>query len=57
MEVTNDVISPNASPNPAVHVNLLYMEDFDPDVDPGFIKSELRPYFSSVFADLAMRST
>lgn len=38
-------------------INLLYMEDFDPQVDPEFIKRELRPYFSSVFADLALRST
>ena len=38
-------------------VNLLYMEDFDPEVDPDFIKKELRPYFASVFADLALRST
>ena len=37
-------------------VNLLYMEDFDPEVDPEFIKKELRPYFSNVFADLALRS-
>ena len=35
---------------------LLYMEDFDPDVDPGFIKTELRPYLSGVFMDLALRS-
>ena len=40
-----------------IFVNLLYMEDFDPDVDPEFIKQELRPYFSGVFADLALRST
>ena len=33
------------------------MEDFDPVVDPEFIKKELRPYFSGVFADLALRST
>ena len=32
------------------------MEDFDPEVDPEFIKKELRPYFSNVFADLALRS-
>ena len=38
-------------------INLLYMEDFDPQVDPEFIRRELRPYFSSVFADLALRST
>ena len=38
-------------------VNLLYMEDFDPEVDPDFIKKELKPYFSGVFADLALRST
>ena len=38
-------------------VNLLYMEDFDPEVDPDFIKRELKPYFSGVFADLALRST
>ena len=38
-------------------VNLLYMEDFDPEVDPEFIKRELKPYFSGVFADLALRST
>ena len=36
--------------------NLLYMEDFDPEIDPAFIKKELRPFFSSVFADLALRS-
>ena len=45
------------SPSPSQVVNLLYMEDFDPDVDPEFIKKELRPYFSQVFADLALRST
>ena len=33
------------------------MEDFDPEVDPEFIRKELRPYFSSVFADLSLRST
>ena len=33
------------------------MEDFDPEVDPEFIRKELRPYFSGVFADLALRST
>jgi len=38
-------------------VNLLYMEDFDPEVDPEFINRELRPYFSGVFADLVLRST
>ena len=38
-------------------VNLLYMEDFDPEVDPEFIRRELKPYFSGVFADLALRST
>lgn len=38
-------------------VNLLYMEDFDPEVDPGFIKHHLRPYFSEVFTDLCLRST
>jgi hypothetical protein len=37
-------------------VNLLYMEDFDPEVDPDFITQELRPYFSRVFDDLALRS-
>lgn len=41
----------------ATVVNLLYMEDFDPEIDPEFISKELRPYFSSVFADLALRST
>lgn len=40
-----------------VVVNLLYMEDFDPEIDPDFIKKELRPYFSGVFADLSLRST
>ena len=38
-------------------VSLLYMEEFDPEVDPEFIKVQLRPYFSGVFADLALRST
>lgn len=38
------------------HVNLLYMEDFDPEVDPSFIKTELRPYLTGVFMDLALRS-
>jgi len=33
------------------------MEDFDPEIDPDFIKKELRPYFSGVFADLSLRST
>lgn len=33
------------------------MEDFDPEVDPEFIRRELRPYFASVFADLSLRST
>ena len=33
------------------------MEDFDPEVDPGFIKHHLRPYFSEVFTDLCLRST
>lgn len=33
------------------------MEDFDPEVDPDFIKTELRPYLSGIFADLALRST
>ena len=32
------------------------MEDFDPEVDPGFIKKELRPYLQGVFMDLALRS-
>ena len=33
------------------------MEDFDPEVDPGFIKHTLRPYFSEVFTDLCLRSS
>ena len=33
------------------------MEDFDPEVDPEFIKTQLRPYLSGVFADLSLRST
>ena len=33
------------------------MEDFDPEVDPGFIQHTLRPYFTEVFADLCLRST
>ena len=37
-------------------MNLLYMEDFDPLVDPGFIQQVLRPYFSHVFTDLCLRS-
>ena len=49
--------APMGSPSPSAVVNLLYMEDFDPDVDPDFIKKELRPYLSQVFADLALRST
>ena len=40
-----------------MEVQLLYMEDFDPEVDPEFIRRELRPYFQGVFADLALRST
>lgn len=43
--------------NAPIIVNLLYMEDFDPEVDPEFIKKELKPYFSGVFADLSLRST
>ena len=38
-------------------VELLYMEDFDPEVDPEFIKRELKPYLSGLFADLSLRST
>ena len=45
-----------APPQTANLVNLLYMEDFDPEVDPEFIRRELKPYFSGVFADLALRS-
>ena len=50
MQQTQRSVSP-------IVVNLIYMEDFDPEVDPEFIKRELRPYFSGVFADLALRST
>ena len=46
-----------APPQAVNVVNLLYMEDFDPEVDPEFIRRELRPYFQGVFADLALRST
>ena len=55
IEISRQIISPrDNSPN---LVNLLYMEDFDPEVDPEFIKRDLRPYLSSVFADLTIRST
>jgi len=50
-------MTPVRNTQPSVVVNLLYMEDFDPEVDPEFITKELRPYFSGVFADLALRST
>ena len=50
-----DMSSP--SMQQAAPMHLLYMEDFDPEVDPDFIKRELKPYFSGVFADLALRST
>ena len=52
-----EVANQQATNQPVMLVNLLYMEDFDPEVDPEFIKRELRPYFSGVFADLALRST
>ena len=50
-----DPASPSQQTSNAV--NLLYMEDFDPEVDPEFIRRELKPYFSGVFADLSLRST
>lgn len=37
-------------------VNLLYLEDFDSELDPIFISQELKPYFVGVFQDLALRS-
>ena len=37
-------------------VNLLYMEDFDPEVDPEFINQQMRPYLAGIFADLSLRS-
>lgn len=49
--------SPVKQDKPQHAVNLLYMEDFDPLVDPGFIKQILRPYFKEVFADICLRST
>jgi len=55
IEISRQVISPRDN-SPSL-VNLLYMEDFDPEVDPEFIKRDLRPYLSSVFADLTIRST
>lgn len=38
-------------------VDLLYLEDFDAELDPIFIKKELKPYFNGIFDDLALRST
>lgn len=38
-------------------VNLMYLEDFDSEIDPLFISEELKPYFLGVFQDLALRST
>ena len=38
-------------------MDLLFLEDFDADLDPQFIKKELKPYFSGIFDDLALRST
>ena len=40
-----------------VAVDLLYLEDFDAELDPVFIKKELKPYFNGIFDDLALRST
>jgi hypothetical protein len=37
-------------------INLLYLEDFDSELDPLFINQELKPYLQGVFADLALRS-
>lgn len=55
-ETRSSTGNPQQTPGQTL-VNLLYMEDFDPEVDPEFIKQELRPYLSGVFADLALRST
>ena len=38
-------------------VDLLFLEDFDSEFDNKFIANELKPYFSGIFSDLALRST
>lgn len=38
-------------------VDLLFLEDFDSEIDNQFINTELKPYFSGIFSDLALRST
>ena len=37
-------------------VNLLFLEDYDQELDPLFISKELKPYLNGVFQDLALRS-
>jgi len=36
---------------------LLFLEDFDAEIDNQFVSKELKPYLSGIFADLALRST
>ena len=36
---------------------MLFLEDFDAEIDNQFVSKELKPYLSGIFADLALRST
>lgn len=34
---------------------VLYLEEFDPQTDTDFLENEARPYFQSIFKDIAIR--
>jgi hypothetical protein len=39
------------------NADLMYVEDYNAEIDDKFVKHELKPYLSGVFADYALRSS
>lgn len=55
--LTIDAAKANDSPPQVPEAHLMFLEEFTPEMEKKFHKQIMHPYYKSVFADLALRSS